>query len=133
MGPAMLIGGAVAAAMFALGARLERGPRTPGRREVRRRRALPWVVGTMAFVGGVLLTIPVGSAVVALGLLVYSGLAAALTWRMVTLDRASAWLAPSRRRARLAVSVIGLTWLGVILGLLLWIADLLVGLLAAGA
>jgi len=127
MGLAIVVGGLVAGAMFALAASLDRGPRSPARRNLHRRHALPWAAGTMALVGGLLIAIPIASAVVILGLVLYSGLAAAVVWRMATLDRASAWLPPSRRRARFTMSVIGLTWLGIVLGLLLWIADLIAG------
>lgn len=132
MGPAIVVGGVVAAAMFVLGIRLERGPRSPGRRELRYRRALPWVAGMMTLVATLLISIPRAGPAVVLGLVLYAGLAAAAVWRMVTLDRASAWLPPARRHARFAMSIIGLTWLGIVLGLLLWIAGLVADL-GAGA
>ena len=56
------------------------------------------------------------------GLSVYVALAIATMWRMVGLDNTSRWMTPDQRRLRLSVSVIGLTWLGIVLGLLLRIA-----------
>jgi len=130
MGLAIAFGGLVAVAMFAFGASLDRGPRSPGHRQLHPRHALPWVAGTMLLVGSVLVATPITSPLVMIGLVLYAGLAAAVVWRMATLDRASAWLPPSRRRARFTVSVIGLTWLGMVLGLLLWIADQVAGFAA---
>jgi hypothetical protein len=79
----------------------------------------------MLLVGGALAAIPGVPLVVILGLVAYAGVAVAGTWRMASLDRASPWMVPSRRRARIGFAAIGLTWLGLVLGLLLRIADLL--------
>jgi len=127
MAAAIVLGGVVAAALFVLGALLERGPRAPGRQRLRTWHALPWVAGAMVLVGSLLSALPISSSLVTIGLVLYAGLAAGIVWRMTMLDRASAWLPPARRRARLVLSLIGLTWLGIVLGLLLWIADLVAG------
>ena len=43
---------------------------------------------------------------------------------MASLDEASPWMARSRRLARFGVAAVALTWLGLVLGLLLWIASM---------
>lgn len=128
----VVVGGIVAAALFAIGAEAERRPHAPGRRDLDRRHALPWMAGTVILTVILLAAMSITIPIVIVGVTIYSGFAAFAIWRMATLDRASSWLPPSRRNARLAVSVIGLAWLGIVLGLLLWIADLLVTLATMG-
>ncbi len=120
-----------ALALFALGLRTERSPRMRGTRVVSYRRGLPWVVGAMLLMGSVLTAIPGVPLVVVIGLVPYTGLAVMATWRMSSLDRASPWMLPSHRLARFGFSLLGLTWLGIVLGLLLQIVDLILAYPAA--
>ena len=80
----------------------------------------------MATVGVVLAVIGVPSLVTA-GLMVYAGVAVAAMWRLMRLDRGSRWMAPSHRYARIAISIVALTWLGIVFGLFLWIAASIAG------
>jgi uncharacterized membrane protein len=126
MGPAAaFLGALVALSLLVLGATLRRtGPGS--RRGVPPfRRAVPWAVGGMVLVGGALLVIPAVPPIVVAGLVAYTGVATTAMWRMATLDRASRWMPPSRRIARLGMTAAGLTWLGIVLGLLLRIADMI--------
>jgi hypothetical protein len=124
MGPVVVAGGVAAMALFVIGFRTERHPRAGRARNLDRRRALPWMAGAVILVISLVAATSTTGPIVMLGLVPYAAFAAFAVWRMAVLDRASIWLPPSRRQARLAVSLIGLTWLGVVLGLLLWIADL---------
>jgi hypothetical protein len=74
--------------------------------------------------GGVLVVIPAVPSIVVAGVMAYTGIAATAIWRMASLDEASPWIAKSRRLARFGVAAVALTWLGLVLGLLLWIADM---------
>ncbi len=64
------------------------------------------------------------------GVHAYLAVAIFAMWRLVRIDGASPWMTAERRRVRLVVSAIGVAWLGIVLGLLLWIAELLDGGLA---
>jgi hypothetical protein len=129
MGSALALGCAVALSLLVLGIASRRAAPTSRLRTPPARQALPWIVAGMAVVGGTALVIPGMPAVVVVGLTAYAGVAILVAWRMVSLDRASRWMPPEQRRGRLVVTVIGLTWLGVVLGLLLRIADLVAGAL----
>jgi len=74
--------------------------------------------------GGVLVVIPAVPPIVIAGVMAYTGIAATAIWRMASLDEASPWMARSRRLARFGVAAVALTWLGLVLGLLLWIAGM---------
>ena len=83
---------------------------------------MPFVVSAVVVVGIVLVVLPGVPPLVIVGLMAYAGVAAAALWRMASLDRGSRWMEPSHRRARIAISAMAITWLGIILGLLLGIA-----------
>ncbi len=125
MGPAFALGALLVLSLVALGVTLRASPRSPRRADLSMRRAVPWIAIVVAVVGLVLLAIPRVPPLVVVGLMVYAAVAAAAMWRMASLDRGSRWMAPSSRTARLGISAIALTWLGIVLGLLLRIADLL--------
>ena len=122
MAPAVAIGGLVVLSLFALALTLRARPRPASRVELRTIWAVPFVSAVVLVVGLVLLLIPGVTPVVVVGLMAYTGVAAAAMWRMARLDRGSRWMEPSQRRARIAISAMALTWLGIILGLLLGIA-----------
>jgi hypothetical protein len=123
MGPAFVLGGLVAVSLLVLGATMRRTWRASPRQMPPFRRALPWIVSAVLVLGIVLLAIPAVPPIAIAGLMGYAGIALAATWRMASLDRASPWMTPARRRARIGLAAVGLTWLGVVFGLLLWIAD----------
>jgi hypothetical protein len=128
MAAAVVIGVIVAATLLAMGGGAEWRARRFGRPSLDRRRALPWMGGAAILVLSLLIAVSVRAPIVLVGLAAYAGFAAFAVWRMATIDRGSSWLPPSRRQARFAFSVIGLTWLGIVLGLLLWIADMVAGI-----
>ena len=122
MVPAVALGGLVVLSLLALAVTLRARPRAGGRIELRARWAVPFVVAAVVIVGVVLAVIPGVPLPVIVGLMVYAGVAAAAMWRMARLDSGSRWMEPSHRRARIAISAVALTWLGIVLGLLLGIA-----------
>jgi uncharacterized membrane protein len=124
MGPAIFLGGLVALSLLVLGATTRRAGQTSRTQTPPFREAVPWVAGGVLAVGGVLMLIPGVPAVVTAGLVAYTGVAVTAVWRMASLDRVSRWMLPSRRLARLGITAVALTWLGLVLGLLLRIADL---------
>jgi hypothetical protein len=124
MGPAVVLAGLVALSLLLLGATLRRTDRAARRQTPPLRYAVPWIVGGVAVVDMVLVAIPAVPPMVIAGLTVYTGVAVTAIWRMANLDRTSRWMLPSRRRARIAFTAVALVWLGLILGLLLGIADL---------
>ncbi len=124
MEPAIILGGFVALALLLLAAAMRRTRRPSGRAAPPFRRAAPWVAGGVLVVGAGLLAIPGVSPVVIAVLPAYAGVAIAGMWRMASLDSVSPWMPPSRRRARLGATAIAVTWLGLVLGLLLAIVDL---------
>ena len=123
MGPAVVLGGLVVLSVVVLGVTLGTSPRGSRMDLPALRRALPWVLaGTVAVGVALLFVLPDVPWLVPLGLMAYAAVAIAAVWRLVTLDRASNWMTPSQRLARIAISSVALTWLGVVLGLLLLIA-----------
>jgi hypothetical protein len=80
-------------------------------------------MGGVLAVGSVLVLIPAVPSIVVAGLMAYTGVAATALWRMACLDGASPWMAQSRRLARIGIAAVALTWLGLVFGMLLWIAD----------
>jgi hypothetical protein len=124
MGPAVVLGALVALSLLGLGATLRRTGRSSPRRASPFRGAVPWVVGGVLLVGGALAAIPAVPPIVIGALMAYTGVAVTATWRMASLDRVSPWMPQSRRLARIGVAAVALTWLGLVLGLLLRIADL---------
>ena len=127
MPPVIALGGLVVLSLLAVAVMLRPAPNaTPGR-ELSYRRAAPWVVAAVSIVGLILVVIPGVPPLVIAGLMVYAGVAVAAMWRLVRLDRGSRWMAPSHRTARIAISIVALTWLGIVLGLLLGIAASIAG------
>jgi hypothetical protein len=125
MGPAVVLCGVLALSLLVLGATLHgHGRRSCGQSPPLRQGA-PWIVGGVLAVGIALVAVPAIPPIVIAGLMAYTGVAATAAWRMAGLDRASPWMTQSRRLARLGVASVALTWLGVVLGLLLWIADMI--------
>ena len=124
MGPALLFGLVVAISLLVLGWASRRTGRTARRQGAPWLDALPWVVTGMTAVAVGLVLIPGVPVAVIAGVLAYTGVAIAATWRMVTLDRVSSWMLPSHRLARFAFSGIALVCLGLLLALLLVVADL---------
>lgn len=124
MEPAIVLGGLVALSLLALGATMRRTGRASRAEALPFRRAVPWITAGVLAVGGVLVAIPAVPPIVVVGLMAYTGVALTATWRMASLDRISPWMLPSRRRARIGIAAVGLTWLGLVLGLFLRIADL---------
>jgi hypothetical protein len=122
MGPAVAIGGLVVLSLLALAITLRSRPRPTSPIELRAIWAVPFVVAVVVVVGLVLVILPGVAPLVVVGLMVYAGVAAAAMWRMARLDSGSRWMEPSHRHARIAISAMALTWLGIILGLLLGIA-----------
>ncbi len=131
MGPATVVGALAALTLFGVGVAMHHAPRVPGRRAVAYRGALPWIAGSMILAATALTSAPFSPVVIA-GLTIYTGLAVAAVWRMASLDRASVWMVPSRRLVRFGLSSVGLIWLGLMLGLLLWIADMVAGFAVGG-
>ena len=126
MPPIVALGGFVILCLFAVAVTLRSAPSGAPGRELPIRRAAPWIVAAVAIVGVVLAVIGVPPLVTA-GLMVYAGVAVAAMWRLVRLDRGSRWMAPSHRSARIGISIVALSWLGIVLGLLLWIAASIAG------
>ena len=124
MGPTVVLWGVVALSLLALGATIYRTGRASHRQTPAFRRDVPWIVGGVLAVGGALVVIPAVPSIVVAGVMAYTGIAATAIWRMASLDEASPWMAPSRRLARFGIAAVGLTWLGLVFGLLLWIADM---------
>ena len=122
MVPAVAIGGLVVLSLLAIAATLRARPSPASRREPRAMWVVPVVVAAVVAVGLGLVLVPGVRPLVIVGLMAYAGVAAAAMWRMMRLDSVSRWMEPSHRRARIAISVVGLTWLGIVLGLLLGIA-----------
>lgn len=127
MEPAAILVALIALSLFLLGVTLRRSGPGSRRHVPPFRRAAPWVAIGVVVVGAVLLEIPSVPPIVMVGMVAYTGVATAAMWRMATLDRASRWMPPSRRVARLGVTAVALAWLGIVLGLLLRIADMLAG------
>jgi catechol 2,3-dioxygenase-like lactoylglutathione lyase family enzyme len=121
MGPAAILGGLVVLSLLVLGLTVV-GSRRPGVRAVAFRPALPLIVAWMLVVGVVLALVPGLPTLVTIGLTAYAGVAVAAIWRLVHLDRGSRWMEPSQRRFRIGISIVALTWLGIVLGLFPWIA-----------
>ena len=125
MGPAVLLAGLVALSLLVLGATMRRSGRRPTHRPTPPfRNAVPWVVGAMVTIGVVLVIVQGVPRIVIVGLVAYTGVAVAGIWRMASLDRVSSWMVPSQRIARIGFTTVALTWLGIVLGLLLRIADM---------
>ena len=122
MGPAVAIGGLVVLSLLALAVTLRSRPRSANRIELRRSGPCrSWLPLWSSWVS-CLVILPGVPPLVIVGLMAYAGVAAAAMWRMARLDSGSRWMEPSHRRARIAISAMALTWLGIILGLLLGIA-----------
>ena len=124
MRPAVVLWGVVALGLVVLGATVYRTARTPHRHTPPFRRDALWIMVGVLAVGGLLVVIPAVPSIVVAGLMAYTGIAATAIWRMASLDEASPWMAHSRRLARFSIAAVGLAWLGVVFGLLLWIADM---------
>jgi hypothetical protein len=124
MRPAIVLWGVVALSLVVLGATMVRTARAPRRPTPPFRRDVPWIMGGILAMGGVLVVIPAVPPIVIAGVMAYTGIAATAIWRMASLDEASPWMARSRRLARFGVAAVALTWLGLVLGLLLWIASM---------
>ena len=124
MHSAVVLWGAVALGLLMLGATVYRATRAPRRQTPAFRRDVPWIVGGVVAVGGALVVIPAVPSIVVAGVMAYTGIAATAIWRMGSLDEASPWMARSRRLARFGIAAVALTWLGLVFGLLLWIADM---------
>jgi hypothetical protein len=122
MRPAAVLWGVVALSLLVLGATMYRTVRAPHRQTSPFRRDVPWIIGGALAVGGILVVIPAVPLIVVVGVMAYTGIAATATWHMASLDGASPWMADSRRLARFAIAAVALTWLGLVFGLLLWIA-----------
>lgn len=123
--PAFVLGGLVAASLLLIAVTLGRVRRPAHRRARPFRASLPWIALAVVVVGGALVVVPGVPAMAVVGLMAYTAVAAAATFRMASLDATSPWMTPSQRRARIGFTVVALTWLGIVLGLLLRIADLL--------
>ncbi|HEX7400210.1 MAG TPA: hypothetical protein VF302_10600 [Candidatus Limnocylindrales bacterium] len=124
MRPAVVLWGVVALSLLVLGATMYRTARAPHRQTPPFRRDVPWIMGGVLAMGGVLVVIPAVPSIVVVGVMAYTGIAATAIWRMASLDGASPWMAQSRRLARFGIAAVALTWLGLAFGLLLWIADM---------
>src|SRR5512140_2930128 len=124
MRPAIVLWGVVAVSLLVLGATMYRTARAPRGQTPPFRRDVPWIMGGVLAVGGALVVIPAVPLIVVAGVMVYTGIAATAIWRMASLDESSPWMAQSRRLARFGIAAIALTWLGLVFGLLLWIADM---------
>jgi hypothetical protein len=122
MGPAVILGGLVVVSLFVLGLTLLGSRRSARGRPVSFGPALPLIVFGVVLVGIVLMVIPRVPTLVIVGSMAYTGVAVAAMWRMAQLDRGSQWMETSQRRFRIGISVIALAWLGIVLGLSLWIA-----------
>ncbi len=120
-----MLGGFVACSLLVLGATMRQTGRRAGRQPPVFRRAVPWIAGGVLAVAAILVAIPGVPPIVIGGLIGYTAVAIAAIWRMASLDHQSRWMTPSRRLARFGISAIALTWLGLVLGLLLGIADLI--------
>jgi hypothetical protein len=125
MGPALVLAGSLAACLLVLGVALRRST-GPGRTEAwRAREALPWVLAAELVAGALLLVFPRVPVAVVVGVHAYLAVAIIALWRLARLDAASDWMTPPQRRLRLVASAAGIAWLGIVLGLLLWIAEML--------
>ena len=122
MGPAVLLGGLVVLCLLVLASALAGTRRGTAGRPLAYRAAAPLVVAAMLVVAGVLGLVVNAPALVVAGLTAYTGVAVAAMWRLIQLDRASRWMEPGRRRFRIAISIVATAWLGIVLGLCLWIA-----------
>ncbi len=127
MGLAVLIGGLVVLSLLVLGVTLLGSRRSLKGRPVSFGPAVPLIAFGVALVGIVLVVIPRVPALVIVGSMAYTGVAVAAMWRMAQLDRGSRWMEPSQRRFRLGISIVAVAWLGIVLGLLLWIAAYIAG------
>ena len=124
MSPAVVLWGVVALGLLVLGATVYRTARSPHGQTPPFRRDVPWIIGGVLAVGGFLVVIHAVPSIVIAGVMAYTGIAATAIWRMASLDGASPWMAQSRRLARFGIAAVALTWLGLVFGLLLWIADM---------
>ncbi|HEY6569548.1 MAG TPA: hypothetical protein VIZ22_04620 [Candidatus Limnocylindrales bacterium] len=127
MAPVVALGGLVVLSLLAVAATLRSAPGGVPGRELSFRMALPWIVAAVSLVGLLLVALPGVPWLVIAGLMAYAGVAVAAMWRLVRLDRASPWMAPAHRTARIAISIVALIWLGIVFGLLLWIAASIAG------
>jgi len=127
MGLAVALGGLVVLTLGILGAMVLGGRRAAKDREVSFGPALPLIAFGIVLVGLVLGVVPRVPTLVIVGSMAYTGVAVAAMWRMVQLDRGSRWMEPSQRRFRIGISIVAMTWLGIVLGLLLWIAASIAG------
>ena len=122
MGPALALGAMLIVSLAVLAAAMRASPRDPPSRVPSFRRAAPLILAGTLVVGGTLAVVVHAPWLVIAGVSVYAGFAIATVWRLIRLDNVSRWMTPSQRRFRLGISVVGLTWLGIVLGLLLSIA-----------
>jgi hypothetical protein len=122
MGPALLLGGLIVLSLFVLATALVGITPGPTSRPVTYRYAIPVVVLGTVLVGVMLGVLAHAPPLVVVGLTTYTGVAATAMWRMVQLDRGSRWMEPARRRFRIGISIVAVVWLGIVLGLCLWIA-----------
>ena len=127
MGLAVLLGGLVVLSLFVLGATLVGSRRSLKGGPISFAPAVPLIAFGVALVGVVLVIIPRVPTLVIVGSMAYTGVAVAAMWRMAQLDRGSRWMEPSQRRFRLSISIVAVAWLGIVLGLLLWIAAYIAG------
>ena len=104
MRPAIVLWGVLALGLLALGATLVLTARAPRRRALSFRRDVPWIIGGVLAVGGVLVVIPAVPSIVVAGVMAYTGIAATAISRMGNLDEASPWMARSRRLARFGIA-----------------------------
>ncbi len=125
MGPAVVLAGALGACLLLVGVAMRRVSGPPGLDPPRIRGALPWVVAAELVAAALLVVFPRVPVAVVVGVHGYLAVAIVAMWRLVRLDTASPWMSPEQRRLRLVGSAVGIGWLGIVLGLLLWIADLL--------
>ena len=127
MGLAVILGGLVVLSLFVLGATLLGSRRSAKDRPVSFGPVVPLIAFGVVLVGVVLVVIPRVPTLVIVGSMAYTGVAVAAMWRMAQLDRGSRWMEPTQRRFRLGISIVALAWLGIVLGLLLWIAASIAG------
>ena len=128
MGLAVILGGLVVLSLFVLGATLLGSRRSAtDRPAVSFGPVVPLIAFGVVLVGVVLVIVPRVPTLVIVGSMAYTGVAVAAMWRMAQLDRGSRWMEPSQRRFRLGISIVALAWLGIVLGLLLWIAAYIAG------
>ncbi len=123
----LAVGGLVVLCLCILGVTLIGARRSTRGRSVAYGPALPLIAFGVLLVGMILVVIPQVPTLVIVGSTAYTGFAVAAMWRMVQLDRDSRWMETSQRRFRIGISVVALAWLGIVLGLLLWIAAYIAG------